>query len=45
MVETDPLTWVRLAAGRTGWAEAVDGGHLTAGGERADISALLPVLS
>ncbi|UNR57746.1 maleylpyruvate isomerase family mycothiol-dependent enzyme [Streptomyces sp. A10(2020)] len=45
VVETDPLTWVRLAAGRTGWAEAVDGGHLTAGGERADISALLPVLS
>ncbi|MFD6863162.1 sterol carrier family protein [Streptomyces diastaticus] len=45
VVETDPLTWVRLAAGRTTWTEAVDGGHLTAGGERADISALLPVLS
>ena len=23
VVETDPLTWIRLAAGRLGWAEAV----------------------
>ncbi|MGW2394329.1 sterol carrier family protein [Streptomyces lydicamycinicus] len=45
VVETDPLTWIRLATGRTSWAEALDAATVTAGGERADISGYLPVLS
>ncbi|MFD3547245.1 sterol carrier family protein [Streptomyces sp. NPDC058655] len=44
VVETDPLTWMRLATGRTGWAEALDGALVRAGGERADLSALLPLM-
>lgn len=44
VVETDPLGWVRLATGRTTWAEAVEAGTVSAGGERADLSAYLPVL-
>ncbi|WHM37580.1 maleylpyruvate isomerase family mycothiol-dependent enzyme [Streptomyces sp. BPTC-684] len=45
VVETDPLTWIRLAAGRRAWADERDGGRVSASGERADLSALLPVLS
>ncbi|MEU8825913.1 sterol carrier family protein [Streptomyces sp. NPDC048636] len=45
VVETDPLTWVRLATGRTGWAEALDAAEVSASGERADLAALLPVLA
>ncbi|MFD7260719.1 sterol carrier family protein [Streptomyces sp. NPDC059874] len=45
VVETDPLTWLRLATGRTGWAEALDAAQVRAGGERADLSALLPLMS
>ncbi|MFE9931823.1 sterol carrier family protein [Streptomyces sp. NPDC005533] len=45
VVETDPLTWIRLATGRTGWAEALDGARVRASGERADLSALLPLMS
>jgi uncharacterized protein (TIGR03083 family) len=44
VVETDPVTWVRLAAGRLRWADAVADGRLTASGERSDISGLLPLL-
>ncbi|OKK02203.1 hypothetical protein AMK26_21125 [Streptomyces sp. CB03234] len=44
VVETDPLTWVRLATGRTTWAEAVSAAQVRASGERADLSAHLPVL-
>ena len=44
VVETDPLTWVRLAAGRTRWQDAVDAGAVSASGERADLSAVLPLL-
>ncbi|MER6051362.1 sterol carrier family protein [Streptomyces sp. NPDC001793] len=45
VVETDPLTWIRLATGRTGWAEAVAAAAVGASGERADLGALLPVMS
>lgn len=45
VVETDPLTWVRLATGRTDWATALDEAKVTASGERADLSTLLPVMS
>ncbi|MBT2403475.1 MULTISPECIES: maleylpyruvate isomerase family mycothiol-dependent enzyme [unclassified Streptomyces] len=45
VVESDPLTWIRLATGRTDWASAVEGAQVRASGERADLSALLPVMS
>ncbi|WP_369202250.1 sterol carrier family protein [Streptomyces sp. PU-14G] len=44
VVETDPLSWIRLATGRLAWAEALEGGRLRAGGERSDLSGVLPVL-
>lgn len=44
VVETDPQTWVRLAAGRLTWAEAVESGLVAASGERADLSDALPLL-
>jgi uncharacterized protein (TIGR03083 family) len=44
-VETDPLTWLRLATGRAGWTESVASGAVRASGTRADLSAYLPVLS
>ncbi|MGC9500613.1 sterol carrier family protein [Streptomyces sp. WG7] len=45
VVETDPLTWVRLATGRLAWKDAVDDARVTASGERADLGELLPLLS
>ncbi|MFJ1581824.1 sterol carrier family protein [Streptomyces sp. NPDC088197] len=44
VVETDPLTWIRLATGRTTWAREVDAATVSASGERADLDAYLPVL-
>ncbi|WP_326689038.1 MULTISPECIES: sterol carrier family protein [unclassified Streptomyces] len=44
VVEADPLTWLRLATGRLTWSEALASGHLSASGERSDLSAVLPVL-
>ncbi|HEY3633018.1 MAG TPA: sterol carrier family protein [Jatrophihabitantaceae bacterium] len=41
VVETDPLTWIRLATGRIAWTDA----PVQASGQRADLSAHLPVLS
>jgi hypothetical protein len=43
VIETDPLTWFRLATGRLGWAEAVQSGAVKASGARADVSAYLPL--
>jgi Bacterial SCP ortholog len=43
VVETDPQTWLALALGRSGWAEAVAGGRVRASGQRADLSAVLPL--
>ena len=43
VVETDPLTWFRLATGRTGWAQAVESGAVRASGARADLSLYLPL--
>lgn len=45
VVETDPLTWIRLATGRVTWPEAVAEAKVTASGERADLAGLLPLLS
>jgi hypothetical protein len=44
VVETDPLTWVALATGRLQWDEALASGALRASGERADLSAHLPLV-
>ncbi len=43
VVETDPLTWYKLATGRLGWDEAVRTGALKASGARSDLSAFLPL--
>ncbi|MGW0878967.1 sterol carrier family protein [Streptomyces sp. NPDC002671] len=45
VVETDPLTWVRLATGRVAWKDALDEAKVSAGGERADIGGLLPLMA
>ncbi len=45
VVETDGLTWVRLACGRETFAGAVRAGSVRASGNRADLSGYLPVLS
>lgn len=44
VVETDPLTWARLATGRTPWGEALAEARLQASGDRADLAPWLPVL-
>ncbi|WP_158847106.1 sterol carrier family protein [Saccharothrix deserti] len=44
VIETDPRTWLELAVGRLGWAEAVEDAKVSASGSRADLSTLLPVL-
>jgi uncharacterized protein (TIGR03083 family) len=44
VVETDPLTWLRLACGRTTWPAALASGALTASGDRADLTGHLPLL-
>jgi uncharacterized protein (TIGR03083 family) len=44
VVETDPLTWLRLATGRTRWKDAVEEAKVSASGERADLSGLLPIM-
>jgi hypothetical protein len=43
VVETDAVTWIRLATGRLTWAEAAADGRITASGTRADLSAFLPL--
>jgi uncharacterized protein (TIGR03083 family) len=44
VVETEPRTWLRLAAGRVPWDAAVAAGDVRASGERADLAAVLPLL-
>jgi hypothetical protein len=43
VVETDPITFVRLATGGLAWGEAVRGGLVAASGNRADLSEFLPI--
>jgi hypothetical protein len=43
VVETDPATWLRLASGALSWADAVGEGRVSASGNRADLSAHLPL--
>ncbi|KUO19788.1 maleylpyruvate isomerase family mycothiol-dependent enzyme [Streptomyces dysideae] len=44
VVETDPLTWIRLATGRVEWKDALDEAKVSASGERADLGGLLPLM-
>jgi hypothetical protein len=44
VVETDPVTWVRLATGRLSWADAVTSAAVHASGPRADLAAYLPLV-
>ncbi|MEU9353436.1 sterol carrier family protein [Streptomyces griseoloalbus] len=44
VVETDPLTWIRLATGRRAWPDAVADAEVSASGERADLGPYLPLL-
>lgn len=44
VVELDPLTWVRVAAGRVHFADAVAEGRIIASGQRADLTPYLPLL-
>jgi hypothetical protein len=44
VVEVAARTWLELGAGRLSWAEAVAAGLVHASGERADLSAFLPIV-
>jgi len=43
VVETDARTWLQLATGQLSWADAIMAGAVTASGNRADLSAQLPL--
>ena len=45
VVEMDAATWVALATGDLRWADAEAAGSVRASGERADLSAYLPLTS
>jgi uncharacterized protein (TIGR03083 family) len=45
VVETDPVTWLRLATGRQSWSDAMSAAQVRASGSRANLSEYLPVLS
>ena len=45
VVETDPVTFLRLATARIGWTDAVAVGSVHASGLRANLSPILPLLS
>jgi hypothetical protein len=44
VVETDGVTFLRVATGRLSWADAVASGSISASGNRADLSAYLPIM-
>ncbi|WP_028644048.1 sterol carrier family protein [Nocardioides sp. URHA0020] len=43
VVEMDAETWIALASGALAWAEADGTGRVRASGERADLTAYLPL--
>jgi uncharacterized protein (TIGR03083 family) len=45
IVETDPVTFLRLATGRISWTDAVTKGSVHASGLRANLIPVLPLLS
>lgn len=44
VIETDAATWLALASGRLGWAEARAAHAVSASGTHASLAGLLPVL-
>jgi len=44
VVEMDARTWLELASGSLLWPDAVASGRVSASGNRADLSALLPLV-
>lgn len=44
VVETTMQVWLELATGTTSWDDALAAGRLTASGQRADLSGLLPLV-
>jgi uncharacterized protein (TIGR03083 family) len=44
VIETDGVTWLRLATGRLTWPAAVAAGAVRASGERTDLGRYLPLL-
>lgn len=43
VVETDALTWIRVATGELTWTEAIGSGRVAASGERTDLTPYLPL--
>ena len=43
VVETDAATWLALARGELAWLDALAAGRVAASGQRADLSAHLPI--
>ena len=43
VVETDAATWLRLATGLVEWSAALADGQVSASGNRADLSPMLPL--
>jgi hypothetical protein len=44
VVETDPITFIRIATGTLTWQHARTAGKVSASGQRADLSSVLPIL-
>ena len=45
VVETDAVTWVKVATGEMSWSSAVEAGVIRSSGVRADLSPFLPLSS
>ena len=45
VIETDPVTFVRLATGILTWADAVAAGQVRASGARADLGSYVPLIT
>ncbi len=43
VIETDAASWIALATGEIGWADAIASGRIVASGERTDLTAYLPL--
>ncbi|PLS26623.1 serine-pyruvate aminotransferase [Bifidobacterium anseris] len=43
VIELEPAVWLRVASGITSWDEEREAGHISAVGERDDLSAILPL--
>lgn len=43
VIELEPDVWLRLACGLSGWNDEKEAGHITAVGERDDLSPWLPL--